>query len=154
MEPFASVADYRARYPSDETPDEVLLEALLEATDVISAAMDEGGVDYADPTESFTFRLKRICRTVVRRALGDGGTSDGDADVPFGATQLSETSAQFNASVQFANPYGDMFLTQAEKDALGIGVGRIAVMSPYTWPQPEGDGTTDTGTDPDGGGDP
>lgn len=134
MEPFATVAEYRARYPSDETPGDVLAEALLEATDVISAAMDEGGVDYSDPTESFTFRLKRICRAVVRRALGDGGS--GDADVPFGATQLSETSAQFNASVQFANPYGDMFLTQAEKDALGIGGGMACVISPYS-PVPE-----------------
>ena len=130
MEPFASVEDYRARYPDDETPGYVLLEALLEATDLISAAMDEGGVDYSDPTESFTFRLKRICRTVVHRAIGSGG-GGGDADVPFGATQLSETSAQFNASVQFANPYGDMFLTQAEKDALGIGGGSACVMSPY-----------------------
>ena len=130
MDAFCSVEDYRARYPDDETPDAVLAEALLEATDLISAAMDEGGVDYSDPTESFTFRLKRICRAVVRRALGDGGSSDG-ADVPFGATQLSETSAQFNASVQFANPYGDMFLTQAERDALGIGGGTACVISPY-----------------------
>jgi hypothetical protein len=136
MEPFASVADYSARYPDDETPDEVLYEALLEATDLISAAMDEGGVDYSDPTESFTFRLKRICRTVVRRSLGDGSN---EADVPFGATQLSETSAQFNASVQFANPYGDMFLTQAERDALGIGGGRACVMSAYAWPADGGD---------------
>ena len=142
MEPFASVEDYRARYPDDETPDAVLTEALLEATDVISAAMDEGGVDYSDPTKSFTFRLKRICRTVVYRAIGSGG-GDGDADVPFGATHLTETSAQFNASVQFANPYGDMFLTKAEKDALGIGGGQACVMSPY------GCENTDTNPQPD-----
>lgn len=154
MEPFATVAEYRARYPSDETPDEVLAEALLEATDVISAAMDEGGVDYTDPTESFTFRLKRICRAVVRRALGDGGTSDDDVDVPFGATQLSETSAQFNASVQFANPYGDMFLTQAEREALGIGVGRACVISPYMPPALDAQETDATDPDPDPGGDP
>lgn len=135
MEPFATVEDYRARYPDDETPDAVLAEALLEATDLICAAMDEGGVDYSDPTESFTFRLKRICRTVVRRSLGDGSN---EADVPFGATQLSETAAQFNASVQFANPYGDMFLTQAERDALGIGGGRACVMSAYSWPASDG----------------
>ncbi len=135
MEPFASVADYRARYPDDETPDEVLAEALLEATDLISAAMDEGGVDYSDPSESFTFRLRRICRTVTHRAIGGG---DGGADVPFGATQLTETAAQFNASVQFANPYGDMFLTQAERDALGIGGGQACVMSAYSWPAAQG----------------
>ena len=136
MDAFCSVEDYRARYPDDETPDTVLAEALLEATDLISAAMDEGGVDYSDPTESFTYRLRRICRTVVRRSLGDGSN---EADVPFGATQLSETSAQFNASVQFANPYGDMFLTQAEKDALGIGGGMACVISPYV-PAQDGQG--------------
>ena len=130
MEPFASVADYRARYPNDETTDEVLYEALIEATDLISAAMDDGGVDYSDPTESFTFRLKRICRAVTHRAIGDGGGADGP-EIPFGATQLSETAAQFSASVQMANPYGDMFLTQAERDALGIGGGRACVISPY-----------------------
>ena len=135
MDAFCSVEDYRARYPDDETPDAVLAEALLEATDLISAAMDEGGVDYSDPSESFTYRLRRICRTVVRRSLGDGSN---EADVPFGATQLSETSAQFNASVQFANPYGDMFLTQQEKDSLGIGGGQACVMSAYTWPSSQG----------------
>ena len=130
MEPFCTVVQYRNLYPDDETPDAVLLERLLEATDLISAAMDEGGVEYADPTESFTFRLMRICRSVVHRAIGDGGSGDG-ADVPFGATQLSETSAQFSASVQLANPYGDMFLTQAEREALGIGAARACVVSPY-----------------------
>ena len=137
MEPFCSVEDYRARYPDDETPDAVLAEALLEATDLISAAMDEGGVSYTDPTESFTYRLRRICRTVAHRAVGGGG--GGGDDLPFGATQLSETSAQFSASVQLANPYGDMFLTQAEKDALGIGGGQACVMSAYTWPTGGGD---------------
>jgi hypothetical protein len=135
MDAFCSVEEYRARYPDDETPDSVLAEALLEATDVISSAMDEGGVDYSDPSESFTYRLRRICRTVVRRSLGDGSN---EADVPFGATVLKEGSAQFNASVQFANPYGDMFLTQQEKDSLGIGGGQACVMSAYTWPASQG----------------
>ena len=135
MDAFCSVEEYRARYPDDETPDSVLAEALLEATDVISAAMDEGGVDYSDPSESFTYRLRRICRTVVRRSLGDGSN---EADVPFGATVLKEGAAQFNSSVQFANPYGDMFLTQAEKDSLGIGGGQACVMSAYTWPASQG----------------
>lgn len=129
MEPFCTVAQYRSRYPADETPDAVLLEVLAEATDVMSAAMDEGGVEYTDPTESFTFRLMRVCRTVAHRAIGDGSSSD--ADVPFGATQLSETSAQFSASVHLANPYGDLFLTQAERESLGIGAPRAAVLSPY-----------------------
>ena len=129
MDAFCTVTQYRARYPNDETPDAVLTEALLEATDVICAAMDDGGVQYTDPSESFTYRLTRVCRTVTHRALGDGPSSD--ADVPFGATQLSETAAQFSASVQLANPYGDMFLTAAEKESLGIGATNAVVVSPY-----------------------
>jgi hypothetical protein len=32
-----------------------------------------------------------------------------------------------------------MFLTQAERDALGIGGGQACVMSAYTWPTGGGD---------------
>lgn len=127
MEPFASVEDYRRAYPDDETPDEVLGERLLEATDVMCAAMDASEISYTDPTESFTYRLMRVCRTVTRRALGGGGGSD----VPFGATQLSETAASFTASMQFANPTGDMYLTAQERESLGIGAARACVLSPY-----------------------
>ena len=152
MSPFCNVEGYRELYPDDETPDAVLHERLLEATDLISAAMDDGGVDYSDPTELFTYRLKRICRAIVHRAIGESGASDDDVDVPFGATELSETSAQFNASVQFANPYGDMFLTQAEKDSLGIGGGHSCVMSAYARPDavagPRSDGEGSQGGDP------
>ena len=151
MSPFCNVEGYRELYPDDETPDAVLHERLLEATDLISAAMDEGGVDYSDPTESFTYRLKRICRAIVHRAIGESGASD-DVDVPFGATELSETSAQFNASVRFANPYGDMFLTQAEREALGIGAGQACVVSPYGSDDavavPQSDGEGSQGGDP------
>jgi len=121
MEPFCTVVEYRSRYPDDTTPDAVLGEALLEATDIICAAMDEGGVEYTDPSDSFTYRLMRVCRSVTHRAIGSGA----------GATQLSETAAQFNASVQLANPYGDMFLTQAERESLGIGAAKACVVSPY-----------------------
>jgi hypothetical protein len=129
MEPFCSVAQYRTRYPADETPGEVLFEALLDATDVMCAAMDESDVSYTDPTEPFTRRLMRICRDVVHRAIGEG-TGD-DMDVPFGATELSQGADTFNARVKLANPYGDLFLTQAERDALGIGRMRACVISPY-----------------------
>lgn len=127
MEPFASVEDYRRAYPDDGTDDVELRERLLDATDAICAAMDEGGVEYADPSESFTFRLMRICRQVAHRALGGGR----GADIPFGATELREAADTFSASVTLANPNGDLYLTQAERDALGIGGGTACVVSPY-----------------------
>jgi hypothetical protein len=129
MVPFATVAEYRARYPDDTTDDGVLLECLCEATDLIMGELDGHDIDYSEPTESFTYRLARICRTVAHRAIGSAGGDD--SDVPFGATEMSETADTFSAGWKFANPYGDLFLTQAEKRSLGIGRARACVLSPY-----------------------
>lgn len=130
MEPFATIEQYRSRYRDDETPDEVLYECLTDATDVIAAELDEHDISYDDPTESFTGRLMRVCRTVAHRALGVAGGSS-ESDIPFGATQVSEMAQQFQASVSFGNPYGDVFLTEAERRRLGIGAARACVVSPY-----------------------
>ena len=127
MEPFASVEDYRRAYPDDEIADDVLHEKLLEATDVMCPELDEHDIDYSDPSESFTYRLMRICRTMVHRAIG----STSNPDVPFGATEFSETNDFVNAATKFANPYGDLFLTEQERRSLGIGAARACVLSPY-----------------------
>lgn len=127
MEPFASVEDYLARWPDDDTDGAVILEALRDATDVMSAELDDAGVDYAEPSEALAARLRRVCRTVAHRALG----STNDSDVPFGAEQLSQSADTFSASVRLANPYGDVFLTEQERRSLGIGAGGACVLSPY-----------------------
>lgn len=127
MDAFATVEEYRARYPDDDTDDGVLESVLLEATDLISAEMDEHDIDYSDPSESFTYRLMRICRTVAHRAIG----STSNPDVPFGAMEFSETNDFVNAATKFANPYGDLFLTEQERRSLGIGAARACVLSPY-----------------------
>jgi len=129
MEPFATVEEYRARYPDDATEDAVLLEVLTEATDLICSELDEHDIDYSDPAEPFTYRLKRVCRTVARRSLGSG--QDAGGEVPFGASEFAQTAGQINASVTFANPYGDLFLTEQERRSLGIGAARACVLSPY-----------------------
>jgi hypothetical protein len=126
MDPFATVAEYRARYPDDEVSDEVLEECLMDATDLISGELDGSDIEYVGVDEPFARRLMRVCRDVVHRAIGSGGS-----DVPFGATQLSETASQFSASVQLANPYGDLFITEQERRSLGIGAMRATVLSPY-----------------------
>lgn len=127
MEPFASVEDYTTRYGAVKD-EQALLECLMDATDLICSELETSDIDYTDPTESFTARLRRVCRSVARRAFG---SDSGVSDVPFGATQLSETSDVFSASVQLGNPYGDLFLTEAERRSLGIGRMQAAVLSPY-----------------------
>lgn len=128
MMPFASVADYVERYGSVED-EGVLLQCLLDATDVICGELDEHDIEYDDPSESFSMRLMRVCRQIAHRALGSGG--GGDSDIPFGATQISEMAQSFQASVSFGNPYGDVFLTEGERRRLGIGAPKGCVLSPY-----------------------
>ena len=42
-----------------------------------------------------------------------------------GVSQYSEGAIGMTASVTYANPHGDLYLTQVERDALGIGGGCI-----------------------------
>jgi hypothetical protein len=127
VEPFASVEDYLRRYPDDDTDGAVILEVLTDATDVICAEMDDAGIDYEEPDETFAGRLRRVCRTMAHRALG---CSD-DSEVPFGAEQLSQSADTFSASVRLSNPYGDLFLTEQERRSLGIGSSGAFAFSPY-----------------------
>lgn len=128
MDPFASVEEYRDRYPNDAVEDTALAECLMDATDLILSELDDPDVEERrGRDEAFARRLRRVCRTVAHRALGGG---DG-TEVPFGATQLNETADVFSASVQLANPYGDLFLTEQERRSLGIGAQMGRVLSPY-----------------------
>ena len=124
---FATVADYRLVYDSDET-DERVGAFLARASRLVASELRSSGIDYSDPDEDFAGTLMDVTVSVAHRALGDGG---GGADIPFGASQFSETNDFASASVQFANPYGDLFLIEAERRALGIGAGDACVLSPY-----------------------
>lgn len=126
MEPFASVEEYRAAWPDDAVGDERLLALLLQATNVICVELDRHDVDYADPGETFTGCLARITATMVHRAIGSAG-----GEVPFGATQISQTAGSYTRSASFSAPTGDLYLTRAERSQLGIGRARACVTSPY-----------------------
>lgn len=133
MQPFATVEDYEVLYGEVDDSD-VLLAYLTDATDVMMAELDASGIDYANPTEDYAYRLMRVCRTMTHRAIGDAaddGAMDGPPVIPFGATQFSQTAGPYTRSATMGNPYGDLFMTAEEKYALGIGVPKAAVMSPY-----------------------
>lgn len=119
---FATVAEYRAKYATD-MDDATLSEWLEDASSVMADAMDAACVDYYEPTDSMAARLKRICREMTHRAIGDG--SDASLAIPFGATQASMAAGGYSVSSTMGNPYGDLFMTKAEKSALGIANGRI-----------------------------
>lgn len=128
---FATPAQYRAKYDS-AMDDGRLAEWLADASSRMRAAMDAAGVDYSDPDEAQASALAGVCRDMVHRAIGDAGAGGSQLPgVPFGATQYSLGVGDHTANASFANPYGDLFLTKAEKSVLGIGRARAGFCSPF-----------------------
>lgn len=128
MEAFATIQDYDAKYDSDLGND-VLAAWLASASRVMRAEMDASGVAYGEPSEDLAWTLMDICRDVAHRAIGDG---DEDVAIPYGATQVNMAGGSYSRGFSFGSGgYSDLFMTSAEKLALGIGAPRACVISPY-----------------------
>ncbi len=109
MAAYAFFDDYAARYAADPA-DRKRIEVLLEDASALIASMCPSG------TAPESLLTSTACAMVYRAmAAADMG----------GISQYSEGAIGMTASVTFANPHGDLYLTQVEKDALGIGGGRI-----------------------------
>ena len=126
MESFATVGDYREAYPDDENGIERIEAYLARVSRRIIAKLRKSGIDYENADEVYAGLLSDVTIDVAHRAIGNSGS---ESDVPFGATQMRHGAGDFTASYQMANPYGDIFLTKDELDALGIGAQRVAVLS-------------------------
>lgn len=125
MEPFATVEELEARWRTftDEEAARVEVE-LLDATAFIAAQMAHSRVSIDPADEYQAYNLTWVTCNVVKRSL----QQEFDApDSGFGApvSKYSEQADVFSASVTFANPLGDRYLTKQEKQALGIGRVRI-----------------------------
>ena len=109
MAAYAFFDDYAARYAADPA-DKKRIEVLLgDASDLIESMQPSG-------TASASLLTSTVC-AMVYRAMASAGMG--------GISQYSEGAAGMTASVTYANPHGDLYLTQVEKDALGIGGGCI-----------------------------
>ena len=121
---FATADAYRALHDTDLA--DARLQALLDrASRDVAAELRAAGVDYSEPGEELAADLADVCISLVRRAVGDG------ADLPFGASSASQAAAGFSASVTLANPYGDLFMTRAERRKLGLGRARAGWAGPF-----------------------
>ena len=133
MQPFASVTEYEARYGT--VPDtQTLTECLEDATAMICAALDAAGVDYSNPSTTYADRLMRVCRQIAHRAM-DATPPAGGIDAPFGVSQATQSAGGYSLSYSFANPYGDLFITSAERRLLGIGGIHFSNMRPWITPR-------------------
>ncbi len=124
---FATCGQYRAVYDSDLADDRLDV-FLSKASRRMAAAMDADGVAYDEPDEDFSETLADVCCDMAHRALGEGGACG--TVLPFGATQYSQGADGHTESYTLSNPYGDLFLTKAERELLGIGGQAIGSLGP------------------------
>ena len=126
MTPFATVADYEARY--GEVEDEARATALLQdATHII--ARQPGFAMCEDDT--WWGVLETVTCAMVHRSLMAGSYA--------GLTSVSQGAGNQSASVSFYNPGGDLYLTRNESRALGLSGGRVGQTDPYWCPPPWSD---------------
>lgn len=102
---YATVGDVSARWRTLSDSEETRCVALLaDASDLIRTTCpnwQEAGED----------TLRRVTCAAVIRALQSGDMA--------GVTQSSQTAGPFSQSWSYSNPSGDLYLTKAEKKALG-----------------------------------
>lgn len=110
--PFATATDLGSRW-RPLTPAEMETAGVLLA-DASQMIVDEAGGVPAVPPRT----LERIVCSMVKRAMsGPFG-----ADLGVESTQVG--AGPFQETLKFANPMGDLYLTKAERRALGIGRSR------------------------------
>lgn len=108
---FATLDDYEARWGAVPSAEK----------DIVTAALDDAGlmlrsmVAVDDEDAEQAARLKMVSLSMVKRAMAayDGAV--------FGASETSAQMGPFQQSVTWANPSGDMYVTAAERELLGVG---------------------------------
>jgi hypothetical protein len=107
---YATVADVQARMVRDLTSDE---------ESVCSALLDDAAVIIDAVAKNADTDAKKVvsCR-MVQRALGAG-----DAGVPIGATQGSQSALGYSQSwtVSSGGTVGELYLSRADRRLLGMG---------------------------------
>lgn len=102
---FAQVEDLERRWRALDNAERATAAALLE--DASQLIRDE--VADADSRPSAT--LRRIACAIVKRAMSGPGLP--------GVESTQQGAGPFQETIRFANPAGDLYLTGAEKRALG-----------------------------------
>lgn len=105
--PFASVDDLASRWHAFTSEERPRVEAVLDdASDVIMTYCPLWA-------EASPATLRRITCAIAKRALLGADTA--------GVSQSTQTAGPYTESFSYSNPAGDLYLTKAEKQALGCG---------------------------------
>ena len=117
---YATVTDLEARWRELTDAESTRAEALLDdATAAIDLTARSVGVTFDQDDETIMTAVKSVCcQMVIRAMLASASTSS--VDIPIGASQASWTAGPFAQSTTFANPNGDIYLTNSEISKLGL----------------------------------
>ena len=118
MTPFATVADYEARYGKVED-EERISKLLQDATNIIAS---QPGFCDKNRDETWWGVLETVACAMVHRSMMAGSYA--------GLSSVSQGAGGYTASVGVYNPGGDLYLTRNERRALGIGGARIGSVAP------------------------
>lgn len=127
MQSFAGVGDLAARWPRTFTEQEIPIveTVLLDASAYIASEMRRSRVPISCEDELQSLNLVKATCGVAKRALMPMLEAGGGGGLAAPVSKLSEQAGVFSASVTYANPMGDYYLTKAERESLGIGRVRV-----------------------------
>ena len=123
---YATVEQYQARYGA-VSDTSMLQECLDDASAAINAALTRAGIDYTQPSEDFSDRLMRVCRSMANRVMPT------DNDIPQNVTSMSMGAVGFSESYNFVTTYGTPKLIKSDYEMLGISSTRYRSIQAHTW---------------------
>ena len=110
--PFADADDLAARWRPLSVTEAAKATVLL--TDASQIILNEDRYDTLADLTTPTLTLVRIVCAMVKRAMLAGSTDDAPV------SQTQQTAGPFSISATYSNPTGDLYLTAAERRALGF----------------------------------
>ena len=124
---YATVDDLEARWRTLTSPEERARAGIL--LDDAAVRLDVACPPSDLPTEAELAARKIVSCEMVKRAMAAADTGG------IGVTSIQQGAGPFQATTQFANPTGDLYLTKADKSLLGCG-GQRAFMIDLAPPPP------------------
>jgi hypothetical protein len=130
-EPFANVSDLEDRWrpltPEEEDRASVLLDDASADIRLAAPSVDQRIADFiADPTSTGALDPiipMAVACAMVKRVMIGGSDLDG-------VTSTTVGTGPFSNGTTYANPMGNLYLTKAERQRLGVGTARAYSIDP------------------------
>lgn len=128
---FATIDDLASRWRALQPNEQHRAASLLDdAAVLITAEFKRAGKSIDNDDEFLMSALKIVSCSMVKRVLASSGSSVSGVDGDF--TQISKTAGSFNEQFTFANPSGDMYMTDREYKMIGLSknISKIGFLEP------------------------